>query len=85
MPGSHTMTSSAELTDMGMGTLCLAMSLGILTRALLSKVIKLPYTVMLMIFGLIIGGIMNHVHAGIFSSSIAVWTHISHNAILYIM
>lgn len=33
------------LHDLGMGTLTLALTLGILARAWLSKYIKLPYTV----------------------------------------
>jgi len=81
-----------EPHDLGMGTFCLALSLGIISRVALSKVLKLPYTVILLLFGLLIGsavGYGNNAHKAkgeddsIFGKSIDTWTNISPDAILF--
>jgi hypothetical protein len=37
--------AGAEPMDLGMGTFCLALTIGILSRAWIAKFVKLPYTV----------------------------------------
>jgi hypothetical protein len=67
-----------ELQDLGIGTWCLALALGILCRAFLSKYIPVPYTVILLIAGLIIGCIIITCFPNsedIFTQSIATWVH----------
>ena len=62
-----------EYEDLGIGTGCLALGLGILSRAFLSKYLLLPYTVLLLLFGLIIGVIIvaAHPEENIFTNSIS--------------
>ena len=43
------------MKDVGMGTFILALTLGILARAWLSSLIRLPYTCLVLLFGLLHG------------------------------
>jgi hypothetical protein len=75
-----------HLTDLGIGAWCLALSLGILSRSLLSKILPLPYTVVLLILGLLIGVVMIKAHPNpenIFAHSIDTWVDIPPDAILF--
>jgi len=82
--------------DSGIGAFCLALCVGVICRAFLSKGIKgikLPYTVFVLIFGLLIGGVVgaaktrggNSSRGGdyerIFGTSIGVWVNISPDVI----
>ena len=76
----------APLTDLGLGTLCLALTLGIISRSWLQKILPIPYTVVLLVMGLVIGTLLvttfptSH---DIFSNSIHTWVDISPEAVIF--
>lgn len=69
-----------------MGALVLALALGIMVRAWLSPMLRVPYTVLVLIVGLAVGFIAyteeRTTGADIFSRSVGVWLGISPEAIL---
>ena len=75
-----------RLTDLGLGTLCLALTLGIISRSWLQKILPIPYTVVLLLLGLVIGTLLvttfptSH---DIFSNSIHSWVDISPEAVIF--
>ena len=79
--------------DQGMGTFCLALLLGVLARTGLiqiTKIIRLPYTVIVLLFGLLIGGVLEHYkqtkghqNENIFAKSVDNWVNISSSALLF--
>lgn len=82
-----TPTSSSK--DVGMGTFVLALTLGILARAYLSSLLRLPYTCLVLLFGLAYGFIL-YTEVGvtgpdIFSVSSDLWTNLSPEAILTVI
>lgn len=75
--------------DVGMGTFVLALTLGILARAYLSSVVRLPYTCLVLLFGLAYGFII-YTEVGItggdiFSTSSDLWINLSPEAILNVI
>lgn len=72
-----------------MGTFVLALTLGVLGRAWLSDLIKLPYTVVVLCFGLVVGFIIHTEELvtgpDIFSSSVSLWINLSPEAILTVI
>ena len=75
--------------DVGMGTFVLALTLGILARAYLSSVVRLPYTCLVLLFGLAYGFII-YTEVGItggdiFSASSDLWINLSPEAILNVI
>jgi len=75
--------------DVGMGTFVLALTLGILARAYLSSVVRLPYTCLVLLFGLAYGFII-YTEVGItgpdlFSTSSDLWINLSPEAILTVI
>ena len=81
---SHTEETHAH--DLGMGTFCLALTIGIFCKSFLNNLIKLPYTVIILILGLLIG-LFNIVHDQdgdkYISASLEVWVNINPEAILF--
>jgi len=76
--------------DVGMGTFVLALTLGILARAYLSSVVRLPYTCLVLLFGLAYGFLI-YTEVGItgsndiFSTSSNLWINLSPEAILNVI
>jgi len=76
----------APLTDLGLGTLCLALTLGIISRSWLQKILPIPYTVVLLVMGLVIGTLLATTFPtshDIFSNSIHSWVDISPEAVIF--
>eukprot|EP00624_Nannochloropsis_granulata_P006396 evm.model.NODE_47582_length_4217_cov_9.563908.1 len=75
--------------DVGMGTFVLALTLGILSRAYLSSRIRLPYTCLVLISGLLYGFLIytdvRRSGPDIFSASSDLWINLSPEAILTII
>jgi NhaP-type Na+/H+ or K+/H+ antiporter len=75
--------------DVGMGTFVLALTLGILARAYLSSIVRLPYTCLVLLFGLAYGFIL-YTEVGmtgpdLFSNSTDLWINLSPEAILTVI
>jgi len=75
--------------DVGMGTFVLALTLGILARAYLSSIVRLPYTCLVLLFGLAYGFIL-YTEVGmtgpdIFSNSTDLWINLPPEAILTVI
>ncbi|EWM21970.1 salt overly sensitive 1 [Nannochloropsis gaditana] len=82
-------TTSKFSHDVGMGTFVLALALGIVARACLSSLVRLPYTCLVLIFGLLYGFLI-YTEVGItgsdiFSRSADLWINISPEAILTVI
>jgi NhaP-type Na+/H+ or K+/H+ antiporter len=82
-------TTSNISHDVGMGTFVLALALGIVARACLSSFVRLPYTCLVLIFGLLYGFLI-YTEVGItgsdiFSRSADLWINISPEAILTVI
>jgi MFS superfamily sulfate permease-like transporter len=79
-------TNHANRKQVGMGALVLALVLGIMLRTWLSPLLRVPYTVLVLIVGLAIGFIAyleeRTTGSDIFSLSVGVWIRISPEAIL---
>ena len=75
-----------HLEDLGIGTWCLALTFGVIARSYLSKILPIPYTVVLLILGLVIGLLYIEFEPqedDIFYTSISQWVNISPDAVLF--
>ncbi|GAB5037945.1 sodium hydrogen exchanger partial, partial [Nannochloropsis oceanica] len=82
-------STEASSKDVGMGTFVLALTLGILSRAYLSSRIRLPYTCLILISGLLYGFLIytdvRRSGPDIFSASSDLWINLSPEAILTVI
>jgi CPA1 family monovalent cation:H+ antiporter len=75
-----------NLTDLGLGTLCIALTLGIISRSWLQKILPIPYSVVLLLFGLAIGTFLVTTYPNshdIVSNSVHTWVDISPEAVIF--
>ena len=88
-PSSTEPSSSPSAKDVGMGTFVLALTLGILSRAYLSSRIRLPYTCLVLISGLLYGFLIytevGRTGPDMFSASSDLWINLSPEAILTVI
>jgi len=46
--------------DLGVGTVCFALTIGIISRSFLVRLLKLPYTVIVLLMGVLVGALVGY-------------------------
>eukprot|EP00903_Cladosiphon_okamuranus_P022319 g20525.t1 len=85
--GDHAGDHAHHITDFGIGTLVLAMCLGAASRTYLTHVTGLPYTVILLLLGLLFGLVLHEEwfgDMGVVGESLARWAGVDSQVILFV-